>query len=163
LINLKEIKNKILKKENFFSLIIVLLIFFIDRYSKIQIIKNFSENTFYLNNYVNIDLIWNTGIGFGILSFESNLYYNLISVLIGLIIAFLAYYVLILPKTNKYIFAIIIGGAIGNFYDRLYFRAVPDFIDLHYENFHWFTFNIADIFITSGIIVYVFIGTQTKE
>tara|TARA_Y100000591_G_C21752115_1_gene655323 strand:+ start:212 stop:703 length:492 start_codon:yes stop_codon:yes gene_type:complete len=163
LINLKEIKNKILKKENFFSLIIVLLIFFIDRYSKIQIIKNFSENTFYLNNYVNIDLIWNTGIGFGILSFESNLYYNLISALIGLIIAFLAYYVLILPKTNKYIFAIIIGGAIGNFYDRLYFRAVPDFIDLHYENFHWFTFNIADIFITSGIIVYVFIGTQTKE
>ncbi len=163
MINLKEIKNKILKKENFFSLIIVLLIFFIDRYSKIQIIKNFSENTFYLNNYVNIDLIWNTGIGFGILSFESNLYYNLISVLIGLIIAFLAYYVLILPKTNKYIFAIIIGGAIGNFYDRLYFRAVPDFIDLHYENFHWFTFNIADIFITSGIIVYVFIGTQTKE
>ncbi len=163
MINLKEIKNKILKKENFFSLIIVLLIFFIDRYSKIQIIKNFSENTFYLNNYVNIDLIWNTGIGFGILSFESNLYYNLISALIGLIIAFLAYYVLILPKTNKYIFAIIIGGAIGNFYDRLYFRAVPDFIDLHYENFHWFTFNIADIFITSGIIVYVFIGTQTKE
>ena len=163
MINVKEIKNKILKKENFFSLIIVLLIFFLDRYSKIQIIKNFSENTFYLNNYANIDLIWNTGIGFGILSFDSNLYYNLISVVIGLIITFLAYYVLILSKINKYIFSIIIGGAIGNFYDRLYYRAVPDFIDLHYENFHWFTFNIADIFITSGIIVYVFIGTQTKE
>jgi len=163
LINVKEIKNKILKKENFFSLIIVLLIFFLDRYSKIQIIKNFSENTFYLNNYANIDLIWNTGIGFGILSFDSNLYYNLISVVIGLIITFLAYYVLILSKINKYIFSIIIGGAIGNFYDRLYYRAVPDFIDLHYENFHWFTFNIADIFITSGIIVYILIGTQTKE
>ena len=163
MINFKEIKNKILKKENFFSLIIVLLIFFLDRYSKIQIIKNFSENTFYLNNYANIDLIWNTGIGFGILSFDSNLYYNLISVVIGLIITFLAYYVLILSKINKYIFSIIIGGAIGNFYDRLYYRAVPDFIDLHYENFHWFTFNIADIFITSGIIVYILIGTQTKE
>ncbi len=163
MINVKEIKNKILKKENFFSLIIVLLIFFLDRYSKIQIIKNFSENTFYLNNYANIDLIWNTGIGFGILSFDSNLYYNLISVVIGLIITFLAYYVLILSKINKYIFSIIIGGAIGNFYDRLYYRAVPDFIDLHYENFHWFTFNIADIFITSGIIVYILIGTQTKE
>ena len=163
MINVKEIKNKILKKENFFSLIIFLLIFFLDRYSKIQIIKNFSENTFYLNNYANIDLIWNTGIGFGILSFDSNLYYNLISVVIGLIITFLAYYVLILSKINKYIFSIIIGGAIGNFYDRLYYRAVPDFIDLHYENFHWFTFNIADIFITSGIIVYILIGTQTKE
>ncbi len=163
MINVKEIKNKILKKENFFSLIIVLLIFFLDRYSKIQIIKNFNENTFYLNNYANIDLIWNTGIGFGILSFDSNLYYNLISVVIGLIITFLAYYVLILSKINKYIFSIIIGGAIGNFYDRLYYRAVPDFIDLHYENFHWFTFNIADIFITSGIIVYILIGTQTKE
>ncbi len=163
MINVKEIKNKILKKENFFSLIIVLLIFFLDRYSKIQIIKNFSENTFYLNNYANIDLIWNTGIGFGILSFDSNLYYNLISVVIGLIITFLAYYVLILSKINKYVFSIIIGGAIGNFYDRLYYRAVPDFIDLHYENFHWFTFNIADIFITSGIIVYILIGTQTKE
>ena len=115
MINVKEIKNKILKKENFFSLIIVLLIFFLDRYSKIQIIKNFSENTFYLNNYANIDLIWNTGIGFGILSFDSNLYYNLISVVIGLIITFLAYYVLILSKINKYIFSIIIGGAIGNF------------------------------------------------
>ena len=156
-LNLKE-------KNNLIGILIIFSVFFFDRFSKIKAINLLTDqNNFFVNDFINLSLVWNTGIGFGLLSLETGITYNLISALIGLIIAFLAYYVLILPKTNKYIFAIIIGGAIGNFYDRLYFRAVPDFIDLHYENFHWFTFNIADIFITSGIIVYVFIGTQTKE
>ena len=54
--------------------------------------------------------------------------------------------------TGKIIISLIIGGALGNFYDRLNYFAVPDFIDFHINNFHWFTFNIADIFISIGII-----------
>ena len=105
--------------------------------------------------YINIDLIWNIGIGFGFLSTNSILFYNLISILIGIVILSLTYFLIISEKKEKLIYAIIIGGALGNFYDRLIYKAVPDFIDLHYDNFHWFTFNVADIFISIGILVFV--------
>tara|TARA_B100000282_G_C31486450_1_gene378260 strand:+ start:101 stop:589 length:489 start_codon:yes stop_codon:yes gene_type:complete len=162
LIDLKEIKNKIFRKENLYFLIIVLFIFSIDRYLKIEIIKNFSENTFYINDFVNFDLIWNTGIGFGIFSSNSQLIYNLLSCLIFLVIIFLIFYLIRSDKNEKLIFSIIIGGAIGNFYDRLVYKAVPDFIDIHFANFHWFTFNVADIFITLGVIIYLFKGFFIK-
>mgnify|MGYP001261011994 FL=1 len=158
MISLKEIKNSIFSKENFYFLIIILLTFSIDRYSKIKIINNFSDTRFYLNDFLNLDLLWNTGIGFGLLSLESSIYYNFLSILIGLVIVLLIFVGIKSNKFEKFFFSMIIGGALGNFYDRIYFNAVPDFIDLHYKNFHWFTFNIADIFITIGIIFYIFNG-----
>ena len=155
MINLKEIINKFFKKENFYFLILLLIIFSIDRFSKIKIIADFSDDIFFINEFLNFDLVWNTGIGFGLLSFNSSLYYNLISLLIFAVVLFLIFIGLKSDKFDKTIFSVIIGGALGNFYDRITFKAVPDFIDLHYGNFHWFTFNVADIFITIGIICFI--------
>ena len=152
---LKEKKNSFLKKENIFIFLIILFCVFLDRYTKNEVISNFSENVFFINNFINIDLIWNTGIGFGFLSTESSLFYNLVSALVGVVIIVLCYFTIISEVADKLIYAIIIGGAIGNFYDRLIFNAVPDFIDLHYDRYHWFTFNVADIFITLGIIIFL--------
>ena len=151
----KEKKNSFLKKENIFIFLIILFCVFLDRYTKNEVIINFSENVFFINNFINIDLIWNTGIGFGFLSTESSLIYNLVSALVGAVIVILCYFTIISKVADKLIYAIIIGGAIGNFYDRLIFNAVPDFIDLHYDRYHWFTFNVADIFITLGIIIFL--------
>ena len=108
-----------------------------------------------MNDFINFDLIWNIGIGFGFLSTDSFLIYNLITLLIGFVILILFYFLVLSEKLDKLIYSVIIGGALGNFYDRLAYNAVPDFIDLHYENFHWFTFNVADIFITIGILVFI--------
>jgi signal peptidase II len=155
LIDIKEIKNNILKKENCYLLAIILLIFGLDRYSKIEIINNFSDTSVYLNDFLNFDLIWNTGIGFGLLKSNTALFYNLISTLIGLVVIILFFLALRSKSFDKIIYSIIIGGALGNFYDRVFYNAVPDFIDIHYRNFHWFTFNIADIFITLGIIALI--------
>jgi len=126
-------------------------------------VNNFNESSFYINQFLNFDLTWNTGIGFGLLSFDSNIYYNSISILIALVILFLIYSSLKTDIHEKIIFSLIIGGAFGNLYDRLTFRAVPDFIDLHYGEFHWFTFNVADIFITLGIIAYIFKGSVSSN
>ena len=158
-----ERKSLFLKKNNIYSLIFVLLIFFLDRYSKIKILNNFSNNAFFVNEFINFELIWNTGIGFGLLSSNSPLIYNLVSILIGTVILILLYTALLSEKSEKIIFSIIIGGALGNFYDRLSYNAVPDFIDLHYKSFHWFTFNVADIFITLGIITFLMKGFFIKK
>ncbi len=155
MIELREIKNKIIKKENFYFLAIIFFIFGLDRYSKIEIINNFSDTSVYLNDFLNFDLIWNTGIGFGLLKSNTALFYNLISTLIGLVVIILFFLALRSKSFDKIIYSIIIGGALGNFYDRVFYNAVPDFIDIHYRNFHWFTFNIADIFITLGIIALI--------
>ena len=151
----ENIKKKILNRENLNSLIVILVAFFLDRYSKTQILNNYNDRVYYINEFLNLELVWNTGVGFGLLSFDSNLYYNLISLLIFVVIIFLS---IIIFKSNKYdklIFSMIVGGALGNFYDRIFYYAVPDFIDLHYNNFHWFTFNVADIFISAGIIAFL--------
>ena len=163
MIDLKEIKNKTFKKENFYFLLIISVIFFLDRYSKFEILRNFSDNSFYVNDFLNLYLIWNTGIGFGLLSFDTNLIYNLITTLIGLLIIILIMIGIKSEFSEKIIFSIIVGGALGNFYDRIVFNAVPDFIDLHYGNFHWFTFNVADIFITIGVIAFLIKGFFLKK
>ena len=160
---LKETINLLLKKENILLLLIIIIIFMLDRISKIEIINNFSENTYYINDFINFDLIWNTGIGFGLLSSDTSLIYNIVTVLVGLVILILFYVTNISENKDKFIFSIIIGGAIGNFYDRLSINAVPDFIDLHYNNFHWFTFNVADIFISLGIIAFLMKGFFIKN
>ena len=163
LINLRNIKKDFIKKENIFYFFFALIIFFFDRITKIKILNNFSEKTFIINDYINIDLIWNIGIGFGLLSTESNIFYHFTSTVIGLIILSLGYFLVVSEKTDKLIYSLIIGGALGNFYDRLVYKAVPDFIDLHYDNFHWFTFNVADIFISIGIILFLLRSFFTKE
>ena len=163
MIDLKEIKNKIATKNNLYCLFVILIIFFLDRYTKLFVLNNFTENIYFLNDYINLDLIWNTGIGFGLFSSNSNLIYNLTSLLIVIVIIFLIYFLIGSDKYEKIIYSIIIGGALGNFYDRMLFKAVPDFIDLHYKNFHWFTFNLADIFITCGIIAFLLKGFYIKN
>ena len=155
LANLNERKNNFLKKENFYFLFISLTIFIFDRFTKQEIINNFNKNTYYINDYINFDLIWNIGIGFGFLSTDSFIFYNLVTFTVGIVIVFLLYIFAQSENIDKFIYSIIIGGALGNFFDRITYKAVPDFIDLHYNNFHWFTFNVADIFITIGILAFV--------
>ena len=152
---INEKKNLFLRLQNIYSLLLIVLIFGLDRLSKIKILNNFSDNIFFVSNYVNLDLIWNTGIGFGLLSSDSFIIYNAITIIIFFVIMVLFYLAAVSRKLDNIIFSLIIGGALGNLYDRLFYNAVPDFIDLHYENLHWFTFNLADIFITLGIIAFI--------
>ena len=163
LFNLKNRKKIFFVKENSYYLIMILAIFFFDRYSKLNILDNFNDDTYYINKFLNFELIWNSGIGFGLLSFNSGLIYNLISSVIGIVIFLLILIGLNSTKIDKISISVIIGGAIGNFYDRLVYKAVPDFIDLHYNNFHWFTFNVADIFITVGILTFIIGDIIFKE
>ena len=160
---LSEILKIALKKENIYSILLVFLIFAFDRYSKFIIINKFNENILYINNFINFDLIWNTGIGFGLLSSNSILFYNFITIFIIFVVIILFYIVFKGDNNEKFILSLVIGGAIGNLYDRISFNAVPDFIDLHYGNFHWFTFNVADIFITLGITVFIMVGIFKKD
>ena len=163
LINLEKIKKNFLKKENIFFFIFITLIFYLDRFTKQKILQKYNDDIFYVNDYINFDLIWNSGIGFGLLSTNSLLVYNSVTLLIGIVILFLVYILAISEKVDKLIYSIIVGGALGNFYDRVTFNAVPDFIDLHYGNFHWFTFNLADIFITIGILIFIIKGNFVKN
>ena len=150
----KNFKNKLFSKETVISLTIIISIFILDRISKIQIISNLeSSNSIFINDYLNFDLIWNTGVAFGLLSQNANIYYHIITFLIFLVIILLGYLIFKEDFFEKIFLSLILGGALGNFYDRLFYFAVPDFIDLHIDNFHWFTFNIADIFITLGIMM----------
>ena len=137
-------------------LLIVTIIFFLDRLSKIKIINLQIDNELiYVNDFINFDLVWNTGIGFGLLSSNSNVVYNSITAIIGIILIILIIMILRSSFYEKLLFSLILGGALGNFYDRVVYFAVPDFIDIHYQRFHWFTFNIADIFITIGILFFI--------
>ncbi len=163
LLSLKEKFKELLIIENIYFLAFITFIFFLDRFSKFKVLNNFNEVPYYINDFINLNLIWNIGIGFGFLSTNSDLLYNLITILIGLVILTLIYFFLIAEKLDKFIYSIIIGGALGNFYDRLVYKGVPDFIDLHYNNFHWFTFNVADIFITLGIMTYIFKSFLVKN
>ena len=152
---IKNIKDLVLKKENIFFIIFIIATFTLDRVSKVKILNEFNDRVYFINDFINLDLIWNIGIGFGFLSSEISLFYNSITVVIGLVILILLFFSIKSEIFDKLIFSIIIGGACGNFYDRLIYNAVPDFIDVHYNNFHWFTFNVADIFITVGIMVFI--------
>ena len=152
------VKN--LRKNFFINSFLVLLIFLLDRLSKIYVIyldKKFPGSEIFSSKYLNINLIWNDGIAFGLLSFNQNSLYNLISFLIFLIIIIIFFMILKSERLKKYSLLMILGGALGNFFDRVFYKSVPDFIDLHIGNFHWFIFNIADIFITLGVIFMIFL------
>ena len=151
-----NIKKKFFSKETITPLLVIVSIFILDRVTKIAIINHQLQNkSIFVNNYLNFELVWNTGIGFGLLSQNANIYYHLITLLITSVIIFLIYLVIKASFIEKVLFYLILGGAIGNLYDRLIYFAVPDFIDFHINDFHWFTFNIADIFITIGIILII--------
>ena len=142
--------------KNLICLLVITIIFSFDRLSKIKIIELLiDKNSLFINDFINLDLVWNTGIGFGLFSSDSNLIYNLITGIICVVIMFLIYLILKSKMIDKLLFSLILGGALGNVYDRLTYYAVPDFIDIHFKNFHWFTFNIADIFITVGILLFI--------
>tara|TARA_B100000767_G_scaffold139726_1_gene132021 strand:- start:1135 stop:1635 length:501 start_codon:yes stop_codon:yes gene_type:complete len=142
-------------KKNMLYFFIVLVIFLADRISKIKILKIAElENTvdIYLNPYLNFYLIWNKGIAFGLFSFNEKLIYNTITLIIIIITVIILVMIIKSEGFKKYSLLFVFGGSLGNIYDRIYYSAVPDFIDFHINNFHWFVFNVADIFITLGII-----------
>ena len=142
-----------LQKIDLYSFFIIIITFAIDRLSKVYVIKliQSQDGEIFIFDFLNLTLNWNTGIAFGLLSSNANLLYHLISALILLIIIYLIYLMAISDNFGKIVISLIIGGAVGNLYDRLTYFAVPDFIDFHIENYHWFTFNFADIFISLGI------------
>ena len=148
------------------KLIIVLLAFFLDRLSKVYLLDLQSAGIdidFYILPFLNFYLIWNTGIGFGLAAMETNIYYHIITVIIVFVNMGLIFFLVKSRGVNIYLFALIIGGALGNLFDRIYYYAVPDFIDLHLGNYHWFIFNVADIFITIGIIGLMLVEILKKE
>jgi signal peptidase II len=152
--------NKINLKNYYLNLVIILVVFIFDRVTKIYILKLAEVETsvdIYIASYLNLFLIWNKGIAFGLFSIDASIIYNSITILIGFIIIAILFMMLINNNIQRYFFAMITGGAIGNFYDRLVYSAVPDFIDLHFYGFHWFVFNVADIFITIGVFCLILV------
>ena len=137
------------------NFIIVSLIFLADRISKVYILKIAElESTvdIYITQYLNLYLIWNKGIAFGLFSYNESLFYNVITCIITIITVVILVMIIKNEGFKKYSLLLILGGSLGNLFDRIYYSAVPDFIDLHINNFHWFIFNFADIFITIGVI-----------
>tara|TARA_B100000900_G_scaffold353372_1_gene321503 strand:+ start:83 stop:577 length:495 start_codon:yes stop_codon:yes gene_type:complete len=142
-----------------FKILTIFIIFFLDRISKIYILDFFEKNQIQeiaIFDFLNFYLIWNEGIAFGLLNFDSEKFYNIVTIIIILISLIVLFYTFKLKNYSGYFFSLIFGGALGNLYDRIYFSAVPDFIDLHIGNYHWFIFNVADIFISVGIICLIF-------
>ena len=149
---------KYFNKSSVTNFFLIFSIFCLDRFSKIYVI-NFNEKNYgydlYNSKFLNISLIWNKGIAFGLFSFSDKFFYHILPVLIGVVILII---LIMLNKSEglkKYSLLMILGGALGNFYDRIFFEAVPDFIDFHVENFHWFIFNVSDIFISLGVILMI--------
>ena len=148
------------------KLIIILTIFFLDRATKVYLLNLQAKGIdidFYIYSFLNFYLVWNTGVGFGLASMEANIYYHILTAIIVIINIALIYFLINYKGVYSYLLALIIGGSLGNLFDRIYYHAVPDFIDLHLANYHWFIFNVADIFISAGIIGLLFIEVAKKE
>ena len=148
------------------QIIIILTIFFFDRITKIYLINLQTGGVdidFYIYPFLNFYLVWNTGIVFGLASMETNIYYHILTTIIVIINIGLMFFLAKSKGIYAYLIALIIGGSLGNLFDRIYYYAVPDFIDLHLGNYHWFIFNVADIFITIGIIGLIAVELLKKE
>ena len=144
-----------LNKRLIINLFTVIIIFSLDRISKFYVISQSEKNLSYdlfESKFLNINLVWNEGIAFGLLSFDKNHLYNLLTILIIVLIIIIFFMILKSKGLKKYSLLMVLGGALGNLYDRIYFKAVPDFIDFHIGNFHWFIFNVSDIFISLGVL-----------
>ena len=158
------IKN--FSKNFFINLSLILLIFLFDRISKIYVIyldNKLLGSEIFSSKFLNINLIWNEGIAFGLFSFNEKIFYNILTIIILIIILIIFIMTIKSDGFKKYSLLMILGGALGNVFDRLYYKAVPDFIDFHIGNFHWFIFNVADIFITIGIIFMVIMELFNKN
>jgi len=152
--------NRLRLKIFLINLIIIITIFLIDRISKYYILKLTeveSSVDIYVTSYLNLFLIWNKGIAFGLLSFNESVIYNIITLMISFIIIVILFMIWKNDNIQRYFLALVAGGALGNLYDRIVYTAVPDFIDLHFYGFHWFVFNVADIFITVGIFCLILV------
>ena len=148
------------------TIIIILIVFFFDRATKIYLINLQNLGTdvdFYINSFLNFYLVWNTGVGFGLISMDANTYYHFLTAIIVILNIVLVIFLIKSRGIYTYLLALIIGGSLGNVYDRIIFYAVTDFIDIHVWNFHWFIFNVADIFITVGIIGLILAELLKKE
>tara|TARA_B100000965_G_scaffold395996_1_gene410294 strand:- start:3756 stop:4259 length:504 start_codon:yes stop_codon:yes gene_type:complete len=162
--------SKLFSKKNIFYISIIIFIFLLDRFTKIYIL-NYVENNgninIYVNQFLNLILVWNTGIGFGLLSSDGTIFYHLITVIIIFVNIIIIYLIIKTEDSRIYFLLLILGGSLGNLFDRIYYFAVPDFIDINYNGFHWFIFNVADIFISIGIICLItselFFFNKTKN
>ena len=151
--------NKLFFKKTFIYFGIILFIFLVDRISKLYILSILEDSGFVdinINQFINFILVWNSGVGFGLFSFEQSTIYNFITLIIILINLIIIYLIIKTKDFSKYFYLIILGGSLGNLFDRIYYSSVPDFIDISYKGYHWFVFNIADIFISLGIICLIF-------
>ena len=160
-----QIANKMLKK-HLVDFSIIIFIFLIDRISKLLIIgspETYEQYGISITSFLNFNLIWNEGIAFGLFSFDNKFYYNLLTILICLITIIIIWLLLKSDGLERLSFLVIVGGSLGNIFDRIFYSAVPDFIDLHINNFHWFIFNVADIFITIGILCLISIEVVGKK
>ena len=155
-----------LKKNYLINLIIIIIIFLLDRASKFYVIlkseTNFSSSLF-TSKFLNINLIWNEGIAFGLFSFNEKNYYNTLTILIILVTLVIFWMILKSERLERLAFMMIFSGSLGNIFDRLFYSAVPDFIDFHIKSFHWFIFNVADIFITIGVIILIYFELFLKN
>ena len=157
---------RFLNQKTIINLGVLLLIFAIDRFSKIYIVQknlNGLSREIKLNNFLSLDLVWNKGVAFGLFSMNSVAFYNALTILILIIILIVLYLSFTSSGFKKIAYWMIAGGAIGNIYDRIFYRQVPDFIDFHVGDFHWFIFNIADIFITFGVIFMILIEFKANK
>ena len=153
-------------RRNFWYLLLIFGIFFIDRVSKNYFIESerfFGDINRIISPFLNLHLIWNDGIAFGLFSFEQKTYYHSLTGVIILITIIVLWMITRTEKTEKFAFSMIFGGSLGNIFDRVYYQSVPDFIDFHINNFHWFIFNVADIFITIGVILLISLEIFKKE
>ena len=161
--------EKNLRKSFIINSLIVFSIFLLDRISKIYVIyldKKILGSEIFSSKYLNITLIWNEGIAFGLLNFEKNYLYNILTIFILTVIILILFMIIKTEGLKKFSLLLILGGALGNIFDRIFYKAVPDFIDFHIGNFHWFIFNIADIFISVGVIfmiLFELIGINEKR
>ena len=152
--------NKFFSKKIILYFVIVFFIFLLDRISKLyilSILENFGNVNININSYINFVLVWNSGIAFGLLSFDQSEIYNLITIFIIFINLLIVYLIIKLKDIRSYFFLIVLGGSLGNLFDRIYYSAVLDFIDISFKNYHWFIFNVADIFISIGIFCLIFV------
>ena len=148
------------------NFLVIIIIFLLDRISKFYVIylseKNLSDSLFQ-SKYLNISLVWNEGIAFGLLSFDEKYFYDLLTILIVTLVVIIFFMILKNESFKKFSLLLVFGGALGNLYDRIFYKAVPDFIDFHIGNYHWFIFNVSDIFITTGVLLLIFLELIYKK
>ena len=155
-----------MKRKNFFNIFFIFFIFLLDRISKfafINLVKKHSISEYEITSFLSFNLIWNDGIAFGLFSLNDKFYYNAISVIIFFVILIILFFMFKAKGTEKFAFTMVLGGSLGNIFDRLLYSSVPDFIDLHFNNFNWFIFNVADIFISMGVILLIYLELFKKK